>query len=316
MVVRWLATLVLMAAPALAAGAARNPSIVLLQPWEHGGAQIQLSQVRTLTQRLSKQNLLYQLDLADLHKSDLVRTADELDTALNSLRDGSPSFAVPVPPKEDVREAIEALDEAWGPLRRLAVASPFDYARRERVGSGATGADPLLIRHFAALAQVVDETAADAYQRFVLECERAGAHDCGSGARATGAGPLSERMVKEAVLAFAGFEIEANTTRLRASRERLATVLALAVTLEPVKAAMSPERGKIGDAVGGLWSDIEGHWARLSGEIDLVLAGRREEFSVAETVAVQRLLLHDIQRFSVAVQRFSVGRRSVAAAPR
>ena len=315
MVVRWLATLVLMVAPVLAMGAAPSPNPILLQPWEHGGAQIQLSRVRMLTQRLSKQNLLYQLDLANLHKRDLVRTAEQLDAALESLLEGSPLLAVPSPPTAGVRDAIESLDQEWGPLRQLAVASAFDYLRRPSATSRRSGADPLLIRHFDELAQAVDQRAASAKKLYVQVCESVGAPDCRSIAQATGSGPLSERMVKEAVLVFAGFDAEANTARLRTSRESVERVLELAASLEPVQATMSPERGKIGVVVAGLWGDILGNWERLSREVDLLLAGQSQQFDVGETVALQHLFLDDIQRFSVAVQRFSVGRRAVAAGP-
>jgi hypothetical protein len=142
-----------------------------------------------------------------------------------------------------------------------------------------------------------------------------GAPDCRSIAQATGSGPLSERMVKEAVLVFAGFDAEANTARLRTSRERVERVLELAASLEPVQATMSPERGKIGVVVAGLWDDILANWESLSREVDLLLVGQSQQFDVGETVALQQLFLDDIQRFSVAVQRFSVGRRAVAAGP-
>ncbi len=316
MVVRWLATLVLMVAPLLAVGAAPIPDPGLLQPWEHGGAQIQLSQVRMLTQRLSKQNLLYQLHLADLQKRDLVRTAEKMDAALTALREGSPSLAVPSPPTREVRDAIELLDQAWGPLRRLALASAFDYVRRAGAASYGAGVDPLLIRHFDELAQDVDERAAAAKQRYVLVCESSGGPNCSAISQATGSGPLSERMVKEAVLVFAGFETEANTRRLRASHERMARVLALSATMEPVQAAMSPDRGRIGNTVGVLWGDVLGNWDRLSRDVDLVLAGDSQKLDVAETVAVQQLFLSDLQRFAVAVQRFAAGRRAMAAGSR
>lgn len=315
MVARWLATLVLVVAPRLAMGAAPIPNDILLQPWEHGGAQIQLSQVRTLTQRLSKQNLLYQLHLADLQKRDLVRTSQELDAALESLRDGSPTLAVPPPPTRQVRDAIELLDQAWGPLRRLALASAFDYVRRAGSASGGSRTDPLLIRHFDELAQAVDQRAAAAQQRYEEVCERSGIPDCPVVARATSTGMLSERMVKEAVLVFAGFDAEANSARLRESRGRMNRLLELAAAHETVQSAMSRERGKIGEVVGELWDDIGGNWDRLSRDLGLVLVGQSRQLDVAETVAVQQVFVEDLQRFSVAIQRFTAARRMAGAVP-
>ena len=315
MVARWLATLVLVVAPSLAMGAAPIPNDILLQPWEHGGAQIQLSQVRTLTQRLSKQNLLYQLHLADLQKRDLVRTSQELDAALESLRDGSPTLAVPPPPTRQVRDAIELLDQAWGPLRRLALASAFDYVRRAGSASDGSGTDPLLIRHFDELAQAVDQRAAAAQQRYEEVCERSGIPDCPVVARATSAGMLSERMVKEAVLVFAGFDAEANSARLRESRGRMDRLLELAAAHETVQSAMSRERGKIGEVVGELWGEIGGNWDRLSHDLGLALVDQGRQLDVVETVAVQQVFVEDLQRFSVAVQRFTAARRMAGVVP-
>lgn len=317
MIVRWLAALVLMVVSSLAEGAAPDPDPTpgLMQRWEHGGAQIQLSRVRTLTQRLSKQNLLYQLHLADVQKSDMVRTAGEVDAALISLRDGSPSLGVPYPPTRKARDAVDAVDEAWGPLRRLAVASAFDYVRRAGSASYGAGVDPLLIRHFDELAQDVDERASAAKQRYVEACETTTVPDCRAVAQATGSGPLSERMVKQAVLVFAGFEAEANTARLRESRARMGRTLELASTMEPVQSAMSPERGKVGIVVGGLWVDIMGNWDRLSRNVDLVLAGESERLDVGETVAAQQIFLDDLQRFSLAVQVFAANRRAAGEGP-
>ncbi|NNL64891.1 MAG: hypothetical protein HKP30_01485, partial [Myxococcales bacterium] len=112
-----------------------------LQPWEYAGLQTELNRVRMLAQRLGKQNALYQLNLGDQRKSDLVITARVIDMALVSLRDGEPTRAIPVPPTPALRKAIEKLDADWGPLRQLAVASPFDYKRDVT----STGGDPLLL---------------------------------------------------------------------------------------------------------------------------------------------------------------------------
>ncbi|MBW2268609.1 MAG: type IV pili methyl-accepting chemotaxis transducer N-terminal domain-containing protein [Deltaproteobacteria bacterium] len=310
MVVRCLTSLVLLVAPLLAVGAAPDPGFVSLQRWEHGGAQIQLSRVRTLTQRLSKQNLLYQLRLAALRKRDLIRTAEEMDAALLALRKGSPSLGIPSPPTGAVRAAIDSLDRAWGPLRRLAMASVFDYALSSGGAGDGGGMDPLLVRHFDELAEVVDRRAAMAQQRYLRVCERSGVPDCIGVVQATRSGMLSERLVKQAVLVFAGFDAEANTVRLRESRESMRRVLEAAEAQEPVQSAMSSQRGKIGDIVGGLWRGIRGHWERLSGDVDVVLAGQSQQLDVGETLAVQRLFLDDLTRFSVAVRRFSAVRRA------
>ncbi len=78
---------------------------------------------------------------------------------------------------------------------------------------------------------------------------------------------------------------------------------------------MSRERGKIGEVVGALWRDIGGNWDRLSHDLGLVLVGPGQQLDVAETVAMQQLFIEDLQRFSVAVQRFAAARRAAGEVP-
>ena len=128
-------------------------------------------------------------------------------------------------------------------------------------------------------------------------------------------GLLSERMVKEAVLVIAGFDVKANTARLRQTREELGRVMQLAEAQEPVRSAMSPDRGKIGGVVGNLWSEIGGNWDALRHDVDLVLAGESEGLDLQHTVDAQQTFLGNVQRFSLAVQRFAAVRRAVGAGP-
>ena len=115
-----LALALILAGPVRAAG----------RPYEIAGAERELGRIRELAERLSKQNLLYQLHLAGQTKQDLVDTVAELDRVVELLRKGSVTYSVAPPPNEEVRAQIDKLDEAWGPLRRMALASPYDYLRR------------------------------------------------------------------------------------------------------------------------------------------------------------------------------------------
>lgn len=283
----------------------------VLQRWEHGGAQIELSRVRMLAQRLGKQNALYQLNLAETRKRDAVATAEAIDAALVSLQQGQPARAIPIPPTPAVRSAIEELDASWGPLRRLALASPFDYKR----GVAPTGADPLLLGRFDDLVSAFDGRAAEAVDEYVVVCRQVGIPNCEAVAYATTAGLLSERLVKEAALVVAGLAVDQNSARLRKSVDELARAMAFAAAQEPVQSAMSPERGAIGVRVGNLWSDIEGHFERLQRDVEAILAGRAERADFEETVAAQQRFLTDIQRLSLAVRRFAAQRRAVGAGP-
>ncbi|MDJ0851479.1 MAG: type IV pili methyl-accepting chemotaxis transducer N-terminal domain-containing protein [Myxococcota bacterium] len=281
----------------------------VLPRWEYAEAQIELNRIRMLAQRLSKQNALYQLNLANPRKRDAVATADTIDAALVALQQGRPARAIPVPPTAEVRRAIEALDEAWSPLRQLALASPFDYKR----GTAPTGADPLLLGRFDQLVSEFDERAVEASEAYLGLCKQEGYPECETVVRATTSGMLSERLVKEAALVVAGLAVDQNSERLRVSIETLSQALALAAGSEQVQSAMSPERGRVGVVVGEVWSDIDANFERLRRALDRVLAGEAGPEDLEGAMRVQELLLTDMQRFSFAVRRFAAQRRALAA---
>lgn len=62
-----------------------------VQPFEMGIAAREAGLLRGLAQRLNKQNLLYQLHLADVRRENLIDTAGEIDRIIEVLRDGSPA---------------------------------------------------------------------------------------------------------------------------------------------------------------------------------------------------------------------------------
>ncbi len=300
--------LVAASAPAPAGPAPPDPDKIL-QRWEHAEAQIELNRVRMLAQRLSKQNALYQLNLGNPRKVDAVATAETIDAALVALQQGAPARAIPVPPTPEVRRALEELDVAWSPLRRLALASPFDYKR----GTAPTGADPLLLGRFDQLVSAFDERAVEAAEAYLRVCAQAEIPDCGAVVQATTSGMLSERMIKEAALVMAGLAVDQNSERLRKSVATLAGTLALAAEQEPVQAAMSSERGRVGVVVSEVWSEIDANFERLRGDVDRVLAGDAGPGDLEDTMQLQQELLTDMQRFSFAVRRFAAQRRALAA---
>lgn len=289
-----------------------SPSARPLQRWEHGGAQLQLNRVRMLTERLSKQNLLYHLRLAGEQRSSLVDTAEQLDAALVALVEGSPRLGVPAPPTLEIRGQIEELDSVWGALRNTAVASPYEYARRA-AERGVT--DPFGIRYFALLAADVDRQAVVVSNAYLALCERQPRQDCRAVASATASGMLSERLMKQFVLVVTGMDVRANAALLRQSRDGLDRTLVAVEQQEPVQATLSSERGKPGVVAAGIWSDIQGTWKALRVDVDRVIAGESDQVVLGDALTRQHDFLRDLQRLSVAVRRFAAARRAAGKGP-
>lgn len=63
-----------------------------------------------LAERLSKQNLLYQLHLGETSKQEMHDTSAELDRILAILEAGSTFYSVAGPPSEAVRKQIHEID--------------------------------------------------------------------------------------------------------------------------------------------------------------------------------------------------------------
>jgi hypothetical protein len=190
------------------------------RPYEIGGAQLELGRLRELTERLSKQNLLYQLHLAGQRKQDLHDTAAELDRVLELLRKGSTIYSVAAPPNPAIREQIDRVDTAWGPVRRMAVASPYDYLRRAReiMPRQQRLGDPLFLRAFDRMSRALIEQADRLMGLYDEACLKTGYEFC---ELATTYGlpiMLAERMVKELVFVYAGLDVEKHAGRLCATR--------------------------------------------------------------------------------------------------
>lgn len=300
--------LALVAALILGAGSAPRT----LQYWEYGGVHLQLNRVRLLTERLSKQNLLYQFRLAGEQRGSLVATAAQIDAAMVALIDGSPRLGVPQPATLEIRRQIDEMDSAWGALRSIAVASPFEYVRRaaERGSS-----DPLGIRHFEQLATAIYRSADAVSAAYIANCEQQSIQGCRTVATATASGMLSERLMKEFAFVIAGVDSSSNTARLSKSRESLERTLAAASQEESVQATMSPDRGKSGVVAAGIGDEIQSSWQGLRGDVDRVIGGEKDPALLNGALARQHALLRDLQRLSVAVRRFAAARRAAAARP-
>ncbi|MGI9591025.1 MAG: type IV pili methyl-accepting chemotaxis transducer N-terminal domain-containing protein, partial [Myxococcota bacterium] len=278
-----------------------------LMDYEYGGALAQLGRLRMLGERLSKQNVLYQLHLADQHKLELIETAGEIQETLELLRSGRPLMAVPRPPNELIRKQLGEIEAAWLPLQRMAKASPFEHLRRSRefIDPKDERGDPLLILYFDDLARRLVEEASQAARLYVEACDKDGWTNCEEAAVAGIPHMLTERIVKEAVLVFAGMEPEENQERLKATRKELEGKLAQTGGIELVKQATDSESGESGSYAAELWQDIGTAWRRLDDELELVVRGHAEERNLRRVVSLQVVMVGDMQRLAVALEQFA-----------
>jgi hypothetical protein len=276
------------------------------RPYEIGGAQQELGHLRELSERLSKQNLLYQLHLADQSKQDLHDTAAELDRVLELLRKGSVTYSVTAPPNPAIRKQIDRVDAAWGPLRRMALASPYDYLRRtmELVPRQQRLGDPLLIRAFDRLSQALIEEADRLMALYYEECLKTGYELCDQAATHGLPIMLTERVVKELVLVYADLDPEADTERLRKSIEAIDAHHAAVAKLPILSEATDASRGDAAAFLSGLWGGINEDWGRLRPEIELALSGRAEQIDLKRVLKIQARLIETWERFTVVIVRF------------
>lgn len=299
---------VLVASGAILLGAVTPPS--QLQNWEVGGAQVQLSRVKMLAERVSKQNLLYQLQLGGIRKDDLVETASEIDAALRVLYEGSAMLGIPEPPTAELRKQIDRIDEQWGQIRPMAIASPYDYARRSGSVRGERASDPLLIRHIDGLVAKMIERAERAQELYNEICVQNELPDCVPMRAGPAATMLAERMIKEATFIYAKIDPERNHAGLTDTRAKLAKAIEPKDEAEIVVAARSPERGTAGRVVGEIRRDIDAHWETLAAQVDHLLAGEADQFDLLRALGTQRELVYEYQRYTIAIVRFGAEQRA------
>jgi hypothetical protein len=284
-----------------------TPAGGALQEWEVGGAQIQLSRVTMLAERISKQNLLYQLKLGEQTKDEVVATAKEMDQALRVLYEGSPLLGVRPPPSRALRDQIDRIDAAWGPVRAMALASPHDYLRR---AGGARPGDPMRVLVFDERVQRVVDHAARAQELYFEICMEQKLPACEAMRLGPSTTMLSERLVKEAVLVYAQLDAKENLARLAKTRAALKRWIEQPEEVELVRQARSPARGVPGRVVGGMRRDVERYWSTLRSEVDRVLEGDVREFDIPLAMNAQERLVAEFQRYTIAIVRFAAERRA------
>jgi hypothetical protein len=266
----------------------------------------ELGRMRALAERLVKQNLLYQLHLADQRKQDLHDTAAEMDRVLELLRTGSVTYSVAAPPNEEIRKQIDQVDDAWGPVRRVAVASPYDYLRRanEFVPRRNRLGDPFFVHSFDRMSQALIAELDRLMALYQVECQKTGYDQCEPAAAHGMPMTLTERVVKELVYVYTDPENEGYVERLRETRD---AIEAHHLTLDEwaiAREARDPARGDAGAFVSGLWSSIQEDWGRLRLGVDLAISGRSDEIDLRRVLRIQARIVETWERLTVVIVRY------------
>lgn len=284
-----------------------GPSPAQILPWEVNASEIQAGRLRQLAERLSRQNLLYQLHLGHVSKEDLIATSTEIDRVLESLAGGSPSESIPAPWTAALREQIQRVDDLWGPLRSLAVASPYDYfrAKRQFGTPESSRGDPLLIRLFDSRAGDLvsaSETLMDLYDE---ECRKTGLEVCPVARSAGLNAMLIERATKEAIYIVAGIDTEQYRQRLQVTVEAYEAQRAANSASPFFAEALNPERGRSAAAAGQLLVSLRKDWDTMRSELSMLAAGDEGNFELARMLQAQERLVAKVERLTAALVRYA-----------
>jgi Type IV pili methyl-accepting chemotaxis transducer N-term len=277
--------------------------------YEISVAQVEAGRIRHLAERLAKQNLLYQLHLGEVRKSDLLETSSRIDRVIETLELGSPGYAVPAPWTPALSAQVKKVDQTWGPLRAIAVANPYDYLRttRQFAGVGDSVKDPLVIRYFDRLAADLIAETENLMALYDEECRKSGASPvlCVTASISGYSAMLSERATKQAVYIVAGIDVGENRKALAETIEAYDRTRQ-AVNESPFfEAAMSEDRGQAGAFAMTLLESLRGDWDGMRKEFAILNAGDEKNFDLAHLLELHDEMIRRLERFTAAMVRYA-----------
>jgi hypothetical protein len=283
------------------------PVAAQLLPWEVTVAEIEAGRLRHLGERLSKQFALYQLRLGSVSKSDLIDTASQIDGVVGTLERGNPSRSIPAPWTPHLRERVEGVDRAWGPLRRIAIASPYDHLRvaREFMEPEVRRGDPLLIRYFDGRATALIGEAERLIAAYHDECTKTGLEVCPTAQTSGYAAMVIERAIKQTVFVVADIDIEENRRRLHETLATYESVRKANDESEFFAAALDPERGVSAAAAGQLLASLRGDWDAMQREFSILAAGDEQNFDLEQLLRIQTRMVEKVERLTAALIRYA-----------
>ena len=285
---------------------AQSATAALLR-YEYSAAHRQLAQIRMLTERLNKENTLYQLYLDANRRHDVVATTRAIDAALELLREGAPFHGVPRPPTQAIRERLEALEEAWARVRARALTNPYRRDRAQFTVREGRGYDPAVLLYLDRAAQHVLDAADRVSDLYVEECKKDSYHGCKLDRDAGAAHLLSEQIVKDTIYLFAGVDREGTRKQLEARLEAFSSAIdPPPETRRFIDEAMADARGAAGEYVVELQQSIEQSWPSLRRGVELVMSGDAEKINLLEVVRIQRGLVDDLERLTVVMTRYAL----------
>jgi len=277
--------------------------------YEISVAQTEAGRLRHLAQRLAKQNLLYQLHLGGVRKSDLVETASRIDRVIETLELGSPGYAVPAPWTPELREALQKVDDTWGPLRSIAIANPYDYLRKTRQFATQEGSmkDPLVIRYFDTLAENLVRESEVLMQKYDAECQKSGASPvlCLTASISGYSAMLSEVATKEAIYIVAGIDVEEHQKKLQEAIEGYERGRQAVNDSPFFEAALSTERGQAGVFAAGLLEHLRTDWDEMQNQFSILNAGDAKNFDLDALLRRHTQFVGRIERFTAAMVRYA-----------
>ncbi len=279
------------------------------QPYEIGIANREAGRMRSLAERLSKQNLLYQLDLGDVQKRDMHHAVNEIDRILEQLHRGSTYYSVAGPPNEEARQQLASIENAWVPVRKLALASPYDYLRRAQqfIPPESPRGDPKVVKAFDKMAARFIREVEKLMDLYYAECVKTEYRLCDVSRRSGQPTMLAERVLKNLVFIQADLDPKRYAEQLSASIEAFDANWVGFAKAPLYQAAIEPERGEDGRFIAGLRTSIDSNWTTLRKEARLAIAGRANEVDIDPMLKAQRDLVGDFERFVAVIGRFAAG---------
>jgi hypothetical protein len=299
--------IVLTGATLLALAVARPVSGQIL-PWEVTVAEIEAGRLRNLAERLSKQNVLYHLRVADVAKRDLIRTANEIEQIIETLENGVAARSIPAPWTKTLVGQVSKVDSAWSPLRKIAHASPYQRMRisLDFLPRDNRRGDPLLLRYFDTLCETFITESVKLMDAYDFECRKTGLVDLCPTARSSGyAAMLIERAAKEAVYVVANIEPQENRTRLKHTIGEYLGVQRTNNTSEFFRVALNPERGVSAKAAGELLQSLREDWSVMEHQFTILSTGDEKNFDLRILLLTQTEMVNKVERLTAALVRYA-----------
>ena len=278
-------------------------------PYEIGIASREAGRMCFLAERLNKQNLLYQLDMGNLKKLDMHVAVNEFDRILEQLKYGSAYYSVAAPPNDDARKQLEAIEKAWFPVRKLAMASPYDYLRRAQqfVQPENPRGDPLAVKSFDKMAGKLIAEIETLMALYYEACIKTEYGLCAVSRRSGQPTMMAERIMKNLVLIHAEINPEQNVQRLHESIKVFDEDWVGFRQTDLYRRATDASRGTTGKMIADLRARIGASWAKLRTEAELATKGRVNEVDIEPTLRIQRRLVNEFDRFTAILGRFAAG---------